>query len=377
MSDDAKLPDPMEALLSAWPVAHRPELDWEAFADATVTHAFADDHPVADDLLEAPPLDPEEGEPSKPHLAAVPSVDDDELSLTDIARASLEDDDPEEARELAQLAFSHAHRERVSRPSYPDVPRTSEIRATPRPPVPVETAAPQAEVVSLESHQSSSASRRTGGGGRWGLAVAVLGIAAAAAIVVFRPSQGSAPATAAAPPISIPAETKGEPAKAGPGEQEIAMAPQPNVAAPSLTVEELKPEAPSAAAPKLAPTAAKPAAAAPAPPAATAAAEQEEPDDPRLVPASQAGNVPLEPSTGAALAAVGRVMGGAKACVAGHSGPSNATITFGSDGKVQSVGISGPAAGTAAESCIRSALSGARVAPFAKPTFTVRVPIRP
>ncbi|MCA9630792.1 MAG: hypothetical protein KC766_24150, partial [Myxococcales bacterium] len=59
------------------------------------------------------------------------------------------------------------------------------------------------------------------------------------------------------------------------------------------------------------------------------------------------------------------------------SAPSNATIAFGSNGKVQSVAISGPAAGTAAESCIRSALSGARVAPFAKPTFTVRVPIRP
>ncbi|MCB9584173.1 MAG: hypothetical protein H6718_02190 [Polyangiaceae bacterium] len=371
MSDDAKLPDPMEALLSAWPVAHRPELDWEAFADATVTHAFADDHPVADDLLGAPPLEPEEGEPSKPRLAALPSLDDEELSLTDIAKASLEDDDPEEARELAQLAFSHAHRERVSRPSYPDVPRTSEIRATPRPPIPVENPAPQADVVPLES----TGRGQRGGGGRWGIAVAVLGIAAAAAMIVFRPSQGSESATAAAPPISIPTETNGGSAKGGAGEQEVAITPQGTVAPPSLTVEELKPEAPSA--PRLAVTAAKPAAAAPTPVATQAAPEQEEPDDPRLVPASQAGNVPLEPSTGAALAAVGRVMGGAKACVAGHSGPSNATITFGSDGKVQSVGISGPAAGTAAESCIRSALSGARVAPFAKPTFTVRVPIRP
>lgn len=369
MSDDAKLPDPMEALLSAWPVAHRPELDWEAFADATVTHAFADDHPVADDLLDAPSLEPEAGEPSKPRLAAVPSLDE-ELSLTDIAKASLEDDDPEETRELAQLAFSHAHRERVSRPSYPDVPRTSEIRATPRPPLPAE---PRAEVVALES--ASKGPPRSSGGGRWGLAVAVLGIAAAAALLTLRPGSDAAPA--AAPAAKIPTEIK-SPATGGEKQAETALAAksQSTAAAPSLTVEELAPEAPNAPGPKLA---IAPSKAAPAPvsaPSAEAPA-QEEPDDPRLTPASQADNVPLEPSTGAALAAVGRVMGGAKACVAGHAGPSNATITFGSDGKVQSVGISGPAAGTAAESCIRNALSGARVSPFAKPSFTVRVPIRP
>lgn len=368
MSDDAKLPDPMEALLSAWPVAHRPELDWEAFADATVTHAFADDHPVADDLLDAPPLDPEDGEPSKPRLAAVPAVDDQELSLTDIAKASLEDDDPEETRELATLAFSHASRERVSRPSYPDVPRTSEIRATPRPPTPIE---PKAEVVALEA-------KRPGGGGRWGLAMAVLGIAAAAAILVLRPGRQQAEATAGAHQSSIPAATSSgatpQPEKT---QGEAVAEPRGTVAPPSLTVEELKPEAPGSQGPRLAIVPSKPAAMPTAALSAAPAKQPEEPDDPRLVPAAQADNVALEPSTGAALAAVGRVMGGAKACVAGHSAPSNATITFGSNGKVQSVAISGPAAGTAAESCIRSALSGARVAPFAKPTFTVRVPIRP
>ncbi len=373
MSDDAKLPDPMEALLSAWPVAHRPELDWEAFADATVTHAFADNHPLHDrsaddDLLAPPALDPEEGEPSKPRLAAVPSIDDQELSLTDIARASLEDDDPEETRELAQLAFSHAHRERVSRPSYPDVPRTSEIRATPRPPSPVPTE-PKAEVVPLDR------AKRSGGGGRWGLAMAVLGIAAAAALLVLRPGQEASTAT---PPVAeLPTETKAAGAAEKPAESKITATPGATAAAPSLTVEELKPEAPSTPAPRLAATAAKPSGAAAEPAPSAPAPAQEEPDDPRLVPASQADNVPLEPSTGAALAAVGRVMGGAKACVAGHSGASNATIIFGSSGKVQSVQISGPAAGTAAESCVRNALSGARVAPFAKPTFTVRVPIRP
>jgi hypothetical protein len=71
------------------------------------------------------------------------------------------------------------------------------------------------------------------------------------------------------------------------------------------------------------------------------------------------------------------VLGGARACVAGQDAPSSATVTFGSDGRVQSVGVSGPAAGTPAEACIKAALSKARVQPFARPSFTVSTPVRP
>ena len=56
---------------------------------------------------------------------------------------------------------------------------------------------------------------------------------------------------------------------------------------------------------------------------------------------------------------------------------SRATITFASDGSVQSVSISGGAAGKPAEACIRSALSRARVSPFAQPTFTASTTVRP
>lgn len=88
-------------------------------------------------------------------------------------------------------------------------------------------------------------------------------------------------------------------------------------------------------------------------------------------------NIPDRPPTGKVTAAVGAVMGGAKACVAGADDASRATITFGSDGSVKSVSVSGWAAGKPAASCIQSALKGANVGPFSQPTFVFGVSIRP
>ncbi|MCC6901635.1 MAG: hypothetical protein IT377_21870, partial [Polyangiaceae bacterium] len=76
-------------------------------------------------------------------------------------------------------------------------------------------------------------------------------------------------------------------------------------------------------------------------------------------------------------AAIGSVMGSARACVAGPDEASRATLTFGSDGRVQSVAVSGKAAGTPAEACIKAALGKARVQPFARPSFSVGTTIRP
>lgn len=88
-------------------------------------------------------------------------------------------------------------------------------------------------------------------------------------------------------------------------------------------------------------------------------------------------NVPDQPPQGSVTAAVGSVMGGAKACVAGADDVSRATITFGSSGAVQSVSVAGWAAGKPAASCIQSALKGANVGPFSKPTYSFGVTIRP
>jgi len=83
------------------------------------------------------------------------------------------------------------------------------------------------------------------------------------------------------------------------------------------------------------------------------------------------------PSGGAAQAAVGAVLGAARSCIAGHPKPSSATLVFGSSGEVTSVSVGGPASGTPAAACIESALKKARVQPFAAPTFSLAVTVRP
>jgi hypothetical protein len=88
-------------------------------------------------------------------------------------------------------------------------------------------------------------------------------------------------------------------------------------------------------------------------------------------------NIPEQPSQGKVQAAIGSVMGGAKSCVAGASDVSRAQITFSSSGAVSNVSVTGWAASNGQSGCIKSALKGASVGPFAKSTFTVGVTIRP
>jgi hypothetical protein len=85
----------------------------------------------------------------------------------------------------------------------------------------------------------------------------------------------------------------------------------------------------------------------------------------------------LTPSSGAVQAAVGSVLGNARVCVAGDREASRARVVFGSSGSVSQVTVTGPAAGTPAESCIKAALSKARVAPFQKANYSVDTTIRP
>jgi hypothetical protein len=166
---------------------------------------------------------------------------------------------------------------------------------------------------------------------------------------------------AAAPPKAAPAPAA-EPAPAPPA------LPPPSKEKPGLasaiqragTGQEAAPPAapaPTAAAPKAAPAA--PAAAAPAPASPPAA------------------GVPDTPSPGAIASALQANNRAAKACVKGQEAPSRASITFGSDGKVQSISVSGPAVGTPAEECIKQALQKGNVGPFAKPSFTQSILIRP
>jgi hypothetical protein len=100
-------------------------------------------------------------------------------------------------------------------------------------------------------------------------------------------------------------------------------------------------------------------------------------EGPPLKPAVSSGGLPDRPSAGAVQAAVGSVLGAARSCLAGQLEPSSARVVFASDGSVQAVQVSGPAAGTPAGSCIESAFKKARVQPFAAPSFSFGTKVRP
>jgi hypothetical protein len=88
-------------------------------------------------------------------------------------------------------------------------------------------------------------------------------------------------------------------------------------------------------------------------------------------------NIPMKPSQGAVSGALGAVLPAARQCLGPDDPVSRATVVFQSNGTVQSVTITGGAAGKPQEACIRNALMKARVAPFAQPTFSGFATIRP
>jgi hypothetical protein len=89
------------------------------------------------------------------------------------------------------------------------------------------------------------------------------------------------------------------------------------------------------------------------------------------------GDIPELPAQGAIQGALGGPRTAARNCLAGQEGPSRATIVFASTGNVQSVTVSGPAAGTPAEACIKTAMSKTVVGAFKHPTFSVSTTISP
>jgi len=91
---------------------------------------------------------------------------------------------------------------------------------------------------------------------------------------------------------------------------------------------------------------------------------------------ASAGNVPQKPSQGAVTGALGAVLPGARGCLGPDDPISRASVVFSSNGAVQSVTVSGGAAGKPAEACIKGALTKAKLAPFAEPTYTANITIR-
>lgn len=272
-------------------------------------------------------------------------------------------------------------------------------------------AASAGNVKNLAEAREKKAEKK-GSGATWGILVAVVGIAAGVAILMRgqAPKENTTTANVGQEKPQVAAEAP------KPVEQKIAEAPPP--ASTGLSVDSL-PTEPSADAQKAAqPTGGGPAAdpkvAAATPPAGGAEAQQApaapagpaptigaKPGDlagamaqavggstekndgtGEMVPAAggaKGGNqtIPEQPSQGSVASAVGAVMPGAKACVAGADDVSRAQITFSSGGTVTNVSVTGWAASNGQSGCVKSALKGANVGAFSKPSFTVGVTIRP
>lgn len=258
--------------------------------------------------------------------------------------------------------------------------------------------------------------KKGSGGVIAGVAIAVLGIAAAFAITkVNKPAEPTATtesrptpaqegpqgpakpaeqAQAASPDTPSPAAADGQPAEAAPsgGGEKVAAAPAGGSAGSAPAAGGSEPAAEPAkeaeGAPKEA-AATPPVGGTPAAPgdlkgamAAAVGADANKgaaPTAENAEPAAGSRNqsIPEQPSQGQVNAAIRGVMPSVKACVAGADDVSRATVTFGSNGSVKSVSVSGWAASHGATGCIKAALQGANVGPFAKSTFTTGFPIRP
>lgn len=401
--EHARLPEPVESLLEGWPSAERSEGEWEKSAEAIAARldqgrAEADEH-VA--LLEAP-LPRQEDEGGGVEEADAEAVEDrpsqePPRSLLEIAKASLQAPAPAaDTSDIARESLSLATQARASAPMIAEATRARAAEmaaavaaqaqrdsAVPGPP-PAEA---QPAAASSLAEARAAQSRRSALGPIAMTLLGAVGIAAAAFIVV-RAQRASAPVAMAPTDAPAAAAASAAPtavAKAGPADPDIVNIEDLSAGSEGASAGAAragtgkggeavtKPGAPAA-------TVEAPAPAETAQPQAVAQNDKknakDEPDV-KMKPAATAGDLPDKPSTGAVQAAVGSVMGGARACVAGQDGPSRATVTFGSDGRVQSVSVSGPAAGTPAEACIRAALSKARVQPFARSSFSVGATVRP
>ena len=364
--DMPRLPQAAEALLSGWPVPERSDEDWERTTTAVLETVTSDDAARTDDSLLEPPLPQTEGDGSLPHRGSSPSLTG--PSLAEIARSKVSQVDRDRQLAVAKDSLKHVAVARHTGETAENVARAAEV----------------AELNRYREQRQSGAADGSGAGWRGGvMGAAVALIAAAAVFVLYVSREPNQPATAPTPPKEIAQASPGTSSPEEPDEgDEAAEGDEPLAKLDELPVEEGKKESQrTPSAPRLA--AARPRAAKATPhmdDAESPIGRDLEPDefDTKLEPTdSQTGLERLTPTTGEALAAVAPATSRAKVCVAGHSKQSNATVVFGSDGRVKSVAVSGPAAGTPAEECIRNVFMSARVAPFAQPQFAVNLPVRP
>ena len=375
-----------EALLAR---ADLREPDWDVFASRVET-ALGAAGPTDDGLL-LPPL-PESVEDGRVEAT----------SLADLARAALARRESNDAVSLAKEAFAIAAQQRAAGES--PTPNAGKAVVAAEPSIVVE----RERQTLPPSRKAPPARPAVDTRGPWiGVAVAAVGLAAGFGLYL---SGRSRTELVAVPAAVAPASTAA--ATPSPALPRAAAQNDQGSAAPEVTPEMLPAERSRPAAPAPVAVAAGAAEAAPPKPSGLARstlpearapgaasggsvhAEKvvlEEDHGAASAPVSQPGTTPGlkpaelnansgvtdRPSTGAAQAAVGAVLGAARSCLAGQPQGSSATLVFGSNGEVTSVNVRGPAEGTAAAACIQSALKKARVQPFAAPSFSLGVTVRP
>jgi len=347
---EASLPEAAEALLSNWPLPERDSAAWETSAQTVMSRL---DGATADLALLEPPLPSlaEEGRPSQP--------DAPKQSLLEMAKMVGAHTQARDDGDIARESLSFANRARASSPSVHD------LRASSPAPVP----ATQTPVPALPSNVTQL--ERRSAAGPIGMVVVALAGLAAATFIVVQTRKAAEPVAALSP---APSAVSAAPAATAPvkGEANEVVALGDLEKLGPRSAKGLNQGGASAMAEKA--KSGEPALADKSP---AKKKEEGEPDDAKMRPAESSGGIPEKPALGAVQAAVGAVLGSARACVAGQDGTSQATIVFGSDGRVQSVAISGPAAGTNAEPCIKAALTKARVQPFSRQSFAASTAIRP
>jgi len=418
LEDDPTLFEQAEALLGGAAV---PERDWEALAQAVEERVATTPLGSTPATLLAKPFEEDETDESAPEAPVT--------QLAELARSVAQQRSPSDVSGLALESLSVAARlraqgdtllERVrSAPLRPPVapppaPHAAVGDPSPAVPAPVrETTAapPSAETAPAASGPAPLAARNNRRSAGLLLAAATMVLGGAALLIVLRQPASSPeherPVEVArpdAPTVAPPQAAQEAAAKAPattPSPAQHAEATELEQAAPADALAARTPEAQPAGAaeaeaqrpaPAVAPRRAK------ATPRTSAAPQQKvalaaqpekaapsktkappsEPAATALRPAAATtSGLPQKPPTGAVQAAVGSVLASARACVAGSKSGSNATVVFASSGNVKSVVVTGPAANTPAEACIRSALGRARVEPFAATTFSVNVSVRP
>jgi hypothetical protein len=402
--NEARLPEAAARLLEGWPAPAKSALEWEDAANRTVSRIRETEvGSTPDDLLE-PPLPAAEGEPRRELVAPVETDE----SLAAIARAVVQDPG-QSMKAAAREALLVAERGRPSPPPPagrmddpgPALVRTAAPGRDARParvsgaPFAPRPAAPQLVHAVHEAAARSEAPYRdprapSPWAGRAAFLGGLLALAAGAALYLASVRREAALALAPAPTEQVAATGAGadrvpEAVPSPPAQPTTAAVPS---AGPLLALDDLRPadKGPPVTAPKSEAPHAKDSLSfrvqnTPKGANKLVLEEQPEPAAGAVTDSQPAAPTPTtspdQPSVGAVQAAVGAVMAGARSCLAGQESGSRATVTFGSDGRVRSVAVSGPASGTPAEGCLKSALGGARVPPFSERTFTFAMTVRP